>query len=140
MKKLFAIALVVAVLLTFSGVAWGGYFFEDPIYAIGDNNVNVLIGRDTTEPVSQLTMVNFMVPRNVPAAVLDPFDCMARVVPIGAQHGPFRISLAMVKAARTDAGHSYPVQVTVFDDDGYVLTMRGVAGSWVVVPYIKWAN
>lgn len=140
MKKLLAIALVLAALLTFSGVAWSGYFFEDPIYQIGDATVNVLVGRDTSEPVSLPTQVKAFVPGNVSAAVVDPFDCIATVKQIGSQSGPLRVSLVMVRAARTDAGHAYPVQVTVFDNDGYVLTIEGHAGAWITVPYIKWVR
>jgi len=138
MKKLLFLALILALLLGASATVWGGYFFEDPIFAIGGQTVNVFIGKDTAVRVSDVTEVNFLVPRNVPARVLDPMGCTARVTPIGVQTGPLRISLAMVMVPLNDAGRSYPVQVTVFDDDGYSLTLNGRAGSWVIVPYIKW--
>ena len=140
MKKLAIFAIVVIVLLATSAPVWGGYIFEDPIFGIGDNVVNVWIAKDVPagETVSHVTQVHMLVPRNVPARIINPLGCRVNLVHIGPQYGPLRISLAAVKVQKTDQGSSYPVQVTVFDDDGYSLTLPGRAGRFVVVPYIQW--
>jgi len=140
MKKFAILAIVVAVLLASSALVWGGYIFEDPIFAIGDNQVNVLIGKDVPagETVSQITRVTMFVPRNVPARLIDALGCQVQLRQIGSQYGPLRISLAAVKVPLTDQGSSYTVQVTVFDDAGFSLTLPGRSGRWVVVPYIQW--
>jgi len=140
MKKFAILAIVVTVLFASSALVWGGYIFEDPIFAIGENQVNVLIGKDVPagETVSQMTRVIMFVPRNVPARLIDPLGCQASLRRIGAQYGPLRISLAAVKAPKTDQGSTYTTQVTVFDDDGFSLTLPGRAGRWTVVPYFQW--
>ena len=140
MKKFAILAIVVTVLLASSALVWGGYIFEDPIFGIGDNQVNVLIGKDVPagETVSRVTQVHMFVPRNVDARLIDPLGCQVRLTKIARQFGPLRISLAAVKVPRTDQGSSYTVQVTVFDDAGYSLTLPGRAGRTVVVPYIQW--
>ena len=140
MKKLAIGVALLALLLALSALAWGGYIFEDPIFGIGENVVNVLVAKDVPqgETVSGVTTVYMLVPRNVPARVIDPLGCDARVIPTRPQWGPIRISLAAVRAAETDGGSSYPVRVTVFDDAGYSLSLPGRAGRWVVVPYIQW--
>jgi hypothetical protein len=140
MKKFAILAVVVAVLLASSALAWGGYIFEDPIFGIGDNVVNVLIGKDVPagETVSRITHVHMYVPRNVPSRLIDPLGCQVRLSKIAPQYGPLRISLAAVLVPRTDQGSSYRVQVTVFDDAGYSLTLPGWAGRITVVPYIQW--
>lgn len=140
MKK-FALAslLVIVLLLATSAWAWGGYIFQDPQLKIGDRTVNVLVAMDVPEgaTVSRLSHLVVRVPRNVPAEVIDPFGWQVQVVPAPQQFGPTVVSILMIRVARTDKGQSYPVQVTVFDDAGYSLTVSGYAGHLIVVPYVQ---
>ena len=140
MRKWVILGVAVVALLAFSTMAWGGYIFEDPIFGIGDREVNVLVGMSVPEgeTVSKPTKVYMLVPRNVPARVIDPMDCIARVVHIGPQYGPLRVSLALVKVPRTDQHSRFPIQVTLFDDAGYSLTLPGRSGRFMVVPYVQW--
>ncbi|MGC8827924.1 MAG: hypothetical protein ACP5TV_13095 [Anaerolineae bacterium] len=140
MKK-FALAglLVIALLLVTSAWAWGGYIFQDPQIKIGDRTVNVLVAMDVPEGavVSRPSHLVAHVPRNVPAEVIDPFGWRVQVVPAPPQRGPSIVSILMVHVSRADRGMSYPVQVTVFDDAGFSVTVNGRAGELIVVPYIQ---
>jgi hypothetical protein len=142
MRKIIIAALVLIILLAASGWAWGGYIFEDPIMVIGGHQVNVMIGQDVPqgETASAPTELNVLVPSNVPAQLVDPMGAVVSFRALGPQYGPVRISLVVVKVARTDQGHGYPVRITVSDDAGYSFTMSGRAGSQVVVPYIHWSR
>jgi hypothetical protein len=140
MKK-FALAslLVIALLLVTSAWVWGGYIFQDPQIKIGDRTVNVLVAMDVPEgaTVSQPSYLVAHVPRNVPAEVIDPFGWRVQVVPAPPQSGPVTVSVLMIRVARADRGQSYPVQVTVFDDAGFSVTVNGRAGELIVVPYTQ---
>ena len=140
MKK-FALAslLVIALLLVTSAWVWGGYIFQDPQIKIGDRTVNVLVAMDVPEgaTVSRPSHLVAHVPRNVPAEVIDPFGWRVQVVPAPPQSGPVTVSVLMIRVARADRGQSYPVQVTVFDDAGFSVTVNGRAGELIVVPYTQ---
>jgi hypothetical protein len=140
MKK-FALAslLVIALLLVTSAWAWGGYIFQDPQIKIGDRMVNVLVAMDVPEgaTISRPSHLVAHVPRNVPAEVIDPFGWRVQVVPASPQSGPVIVSVLTIRVARTDRGQSYPVQVTVFDDAGFSVTVNGRAGELIVVPYTQ---
>jgi len=76
MKKYALVALVIALILGVGATAWGGYIFQDPLVGIGDRTVNVLIGMSVPEgeTVSQPGHLQVLVPRNVPARLIDPMD------------------------------------------------------------------
>ena len=140
-KRLALVAVVLGILLAATGPAWAGYFFEDPIFQIGDRTVSVMIGVDAgSDTVSQPTQVRMLVPRNLAAAVLDANGCDTTLSFIGAQRGPYRICMVLVRVPRSDQGNSFPVMVTVSDDAGFSFTASGRAGSFVVVPYIQRAD
>ncbi len=140
MKKVALASLLAVVLLLATSVwAWGGYIFQDPQLKIGDRTVNVLVALDLPEgaTVSRPSHLVARVPRNVPAEVLDPFGWMVQVVQSAPQPGPTTVSILMVHVPKADHGRSYPLQVTVFDDAGYSITVSGWAGQPLFIPYVQ---
>ena len=141
MKKLVILGIAVVALLAFSVPVWGGYIFEDPLFKVGEREVQVEVIMITPgeETVSKTTTVTMLVPRNLPAEVIDPLGCKARIRRIAPQDGPPFISLVQVKVPRkTDEGSMYTFSVEVRDDRGFkTTTPPSPSDQAIVVSYIQ---